>query len=461
VPVPLDVVGLVDRLWTGVGGPTAEPGRLVVHGPPHVVPSPFAVTAAATAAVSFAAVAMGDLAARRRGGGAVAVEVDSTHAVLACRSERVLRTDTPLAASDPLFGDHRGADGWIRIHTNYAHHRAAALAVLGVPEDRDRYVPAVRRWAVEELETAVVEAGGAAAAMRDATTWQRHPHGRLAGAGPIVGVEPGGDGPVDMLPPADRPLAGVRVLDLTRVIAGPAAARYLAAHGADVLRIEPPGFADVPLLAVDTGFGKRAAALDLTRGEDRRRFDDLVRGADVVVHGYRPGALAGLGYDEAALQALRPGLIDASLSAWGPAGPWARRRGFDSLVQMAGGIAEAGMRAAGVEHPVPLPMQLLDHGTAYLLAGGVARALARRSVEGGGWRVRTSLARTAAWLWDLGRHGDPSAPEPDVREVERHCDTMDTPWARTTFVRPPGRLIGFPAPTYRRPPPRPGADRAG
>lgn len=433
-------------LWHDAGGDGRALDALHVTGPRHVLPSCFDVTEAATAVVSAMTLAGASLLATRNGETIRPVTLDRLHAAIACRSEHHLECPTPLSAGDPLFGDHRCADGWIRIHTNYDHHRQAALTTLGVPEDRDAYVEAIARWKGEELETAVVDHGGAAAFMRTHAQWDAHPHGAGVRALPLVGIEDA-DGPSD--PPewcragtVARPLDGVRVLDVTRVIAGPTATKMLAAHGATVVRVEPPGFEEVPLLSVDTGFGKRRVALDLRAAGDRAAYESLVRGAHVVVSGFRPGALAALGYDDDALRALQPSLVTASLSAWGTAGPWAPRRGFDSLVQMASGIAAAGMQAAHADRPVPLPCQFLDHGSAYLLAFGVLRALERQARGAGPASVRVALARTAAWLIDLGPVDALGVTLPDETTVDRYRATLPSTWGDLRYVRPPGAIDG-------------------
>jgi crotonobetainyl-CoA:carnitine CoA-transferase CaiB-like acyl-CoA transferase len=306
---------------------------------------------------------------------------------------------------------------------------------------------AVAGWSAEELQEAVVAAGGAAARLQGVDEWAASPQGRAVRASPLVAVERTGDGP-----PGG---AGFRVLDLTRVIAGPTATKLLALHGADVLRLEPPGFAEVPVLTVDTGFGKRAATLDLRAPADRGVFEGLVREADVVVSGYRPGAMAALGYGDEQLGALRPGLVTASLSAWGVGGPWAGRRGFDSLVQMASGIAGAGIEAGEADEPSPLPLQLLDHATAHLLALGVLQALRRRRRDGGAWRVRAALARTAAWLEDLGRLDALDVAEPDAATIDRYREGRHSAWGRLRHIRPAG-TIGGRALMWSRPPEPPG-----
>jgi hypothetical protein len=373
------------------------------------------------------------------------VEVDRTHAALACRSERYLEAEALPVLPDPRGGDLRCTDGWIRIHTLYPHHRAAARRVLGGARGRDDVAAAVARWPADELQEAVVAAGGAAARLQTTEGWAASAPGRAARAQPVVDVRPVGDGPAGV--------QGFRVLDLTRVIAGPTATKLLALHGADVLRLEPPGFPEVPVLTVDTGFGKRAATLDLRAAADRASFEGLVRGADVVVTGYRPGAMAALGYGDDDLDALRPGLVTASLSAWGGTGPWAGRRGFDSLVQMASGIAGAGLEAGSADAPTPLPLQLLDHATAHLLALGVLQAVRRRRRDGGTWRVGVALARTAAWLEDLGRVDALDVPEPDAATVDRYCEERPSAWGRLRHVRPAGTIGGRPLEWTRAPEP--------
>ncbi len=159
---------------------------------------------------------------------------------------------------------------------------------------------------------------------------------------PLVAFEPGSNRSASRWAPRPgRALAGLRVLDLTRVLAGPVATRFLAGFGADVVRIDPPGW-DEPALEPEVTLGKSCARLDLRRDADRATFERLLSGADVLVHGYRPGALDGLGYGAAARQSLAPGLVEVCLDAYGWTGPWAGRRGFDSLVQMSCGIAQAG-----------------------------------------------------------------------------------------------------------------------
>lgn len=307
----------------------------------------------------------------------------------------------------------------------------------------------VARWTADDLEAAIVAAGGAAAAMRSAATWDAHSQGSAVAAEPLLHVErtatgdgrPGG--PTGDTP--GRPLDGVRVLDLTRVLAGPVATRLLAGWGADVLRIDPPGW-DEPVVVPEVTLGKRCAHLDLHEAPDREQLLRLLAGADIVVHGYRPGALEGLGIGTDVRDAARPGLVDVSLDAYGWAGPWAGRRGFDSLVQMSSGIAEAGQMAAGTDRPVPLPVQALDHATGYLLAAAALTGLALRTEDGRGSRWRTSLARMSRLLVDVGAtpastiEGDgiePAGPAPGA-PMER------TAWGDARRLPPPVVVEGAP-----------------
>jgi hypothetical protein len=423
-----------------------------VTGPNVVLPSTFAVTAAATGALAAAVLGVADLA-----GAAGPIEIDTRHAATAVRSERYLRVvGTDLGGVwDPIAGDYPTADGWIRLHTNYAHHREAVQRVLGVPADREAVAGAVREQAGEPLERAIVEAGGCAAVMFTRDEWRRHPHGEHVRDEPVVEIERIGAAapePYVVSDPA-RPLAGLRVLDLTHVLSGPVATRYLAAWGADVLRVETPGFEEIERVVIDVGVGKRSCGLDLHTPADRHTFESLVASADVFVHGYRPGALVGLGYAPEDLAALRPGLVVSGLSAYGRSGPWSGRRGFDSLVQMSAGIADAGARAVGADRPVPLPCQLLDHGTGYLVALGALRGLSRRSTEGGSWMANASLARTAAWLDDLGlTPDDAGGPEPKPDDADRWCTmTSGTHWGDVVHVAAPG-AIGAVRPRWDRPP---------
>ncbi len=305
---------------------------------------------------------------------------------------------------DAIAGDYRASDGWIRLHTNLPHHRAAALRVLSTQADRDAVSQALRSWAIADLESAVVAEGGVAAAMRSRAEWLDHPQGRAVSRDPLITWQNPRRITLRHRPAAtaERPLAGLRVLDLTRVLAGPVSTRTLAGFGADVLRIDPPGW-DEPGVIPDISLGKRCAYLDLKSTEGLTHLQDLLSQADVFIQGYRPGALEAMGLSKAKRDELAPNRVEVTLDAYGWQGPWATRRGFDSLVQMSAGIAHAGMEWANADKPTPLPLQALDHATGYLMAAAVLSALAEAASGNSIMRAHLSLARTAELLAILGK----------------------------------------------------------
>jgi crotonobetainyl-CoA:carnitine CoA-transferase CaiB-like acyl-CoA transferase len=343
---------------------------------------------------------------------------------------------------DPIAGDYAAKDGWIRLHTNAPHHRAAAESVLGACADRAAMASKVAQWAKRDLEQAVVDAGGCAAEMRSWAQWQAHPQGQAVNAEALIQFDhhrsPNG---TPWQGSVAQPLAGIKVLDLTRVLAGPVASRFLAGLGADVLRIDPPTWNE-PGVVPEMTLGKRCARLDLHDNADRRVFESLLKDADIVLHGYRADALERLGYGATERQKLAPGLIDASLNAYGWSGPWLNRRGFDSLVQMSSGIAEAGMHWKQADKPTPLPLQALDHATGYLMAASVITLLAERLRSGRGGSARLSLARTAKLLIETG----PGIAQPLQAEEESDQGMLveQTPWGPAHRLRVPLKITGTP-----------------
>ncbi|OIQ31780.1 MAG: acyl-CoA transferase [Alphaproteobacteria bacterium MedPE-SWcel] len=306
---------------------------------------------------------------------------------------------------DPIAGNYACTDGWIRLHTNLPHHRAAALRVLGCAEDREAVTAAISTWAGDALEAAVVEAYGVAAILRSRADWLAHPQGAAVAQDPLIDWTLPRDIVLRDRPAAclSRPLAGLRVLDLTRVLAGPVSTRTLAGFGADVLRIDPPGW-DEPGVLQDIAAGKYMAQMDLRTDAGLRRLKALLSQADVLVHGYRPGALDALGLDLPTRDAIAPNRVEVTLDAYGWTGPWAQRRGFDSLVQMSSGLADTGRIRAASEGPAPLPVQALDHATGYLMAASVLNALSAAATGEPVCCARLSLARMAEELASLPRH---------------------------------------------------------
>lgn len=359
---------------------------------------------------------------------------------------------------DPIAGDYQTRDGWIRLHTNAPHHRAVAERVIGPAADREAMARHVLNWSAQELETAIVESGGCAAQMRSWQEWCNHPQGTAVNAEPLVRWERfAAEGARCWTGSVERPLAGVKVLDLTRILAGPIATRLLAGFGADVLRIDPPGWEEPGVVAEVTP-GKRCARLDLRDSSDRALFERLLADADVLVHGYRADALERLGYGDEQRRALNPALVDISLNAYGWSGPWRLRRGFDSLVQMSTGIAREGMRWQQASRPVPLPVQALDHATGYLMAAAAIRGLSERLATGRGSDARLSLARTAKWLEQQGTVSDELPLLPET------ADDLDpwpeeTPWGPARRLKPPLLVVGAPL-KWDRPASRLGACEA-
>ncbi|TNF22776.1 MAG: acyl-CoA transferase [Rhodobacteraceae bacterium] len=427
---------MAQPLWPQITAALALPQTPFAEAGEGDLPSVFAVGDFACATIGAAGAALAALTGRDAG----AVAVDRRRAALWFdMTLRPLGWELP-SIWDPIAGVYATRDGFIRLHTNAPHHRAAALAVLGCAGDRDAVAEAVRGWSAEALETAIVAARGCAAALRSAEDWQAHPQGRAVAAEPLVRWHEAPDcAPAPPPGPPERVLTGLRVLDLTRVLAGPVASRFLAGYGADVLRIDPPHWTE-PAAEAEVNLGKHCAGLDLRDAQDRARFEHLLDSADVLLHGYRPGALEGLGYGAGARRTRNPGLIDVSLSAYGRSGPWATRRGFDSLVQMSCGIAAEGARIAGQDSPLPLPVQALDHGTGYLLAATVLRGLARRA-QGRTTSAELSLARSARCLMSA-----PGTLTPEVPVTARDTDLAPgieaTGWGPARRILPPLSVAG-------------------
>ncbi|VVN92706.1 CoA transferase [Pseudomonas fluorescens] len=406
------------------------------------LPSTFAVTDLACASIGAAGQAVAQLI-QQQTGRLPGVSVDRRLASFWFSSSiRPVGWETP-PLWDPVAGDYASADGWIRLHTNAPHHRAAAGRVLGKAADRSEMAAYVAKWKAAELEQAIVDEGGCAAQMRSWQAWQSHPQGLAVNAEALVQRQTYQTTPDKAwLGSVARPLAGLKVLDLTRVLAGPVASRFLAGLGADVLRIDSPSWNE-PGVVPEMTLGKRCARLDLKSAEGRRIFASLLQDTDILFHGYRADALEQLGYTASALQTLAPGLIDVSLNAYGWSGPWRNRRGFDSLVQMSSGIAAAGMAWKQADKPVPLPLQALDHATGYLMAASALQALSERLKSGRGGSARLSLARTAKLLVEAGQ-----VPEQPALRAEEASDqglvVEQTAWGPAHRLLAPVTISGTP-----------------
>ena len=441
--------------------------RIEITGADPVLPTPFHIGEAGAAAIAASAVAAAELWAARHGRPRQPVAVELRHAVAALRSARYLRIAgaPPKAPFDPVSGLYQARDAWVFLHCNFPNHRAAALGVLGLGDGAERksVEAAVAARDGGELEDAIHAAGGCAALVRSTAEWRRHPQSTAVATVPLLAIERIGDAPPKPLPrEGDRPLSGFRVLDLTRVLAGPTCARTLAEHGAEVLKVSGPHLPHSGELEIDTGLGKRACFLDLRRPADAATLQSLIRDgrADVFSQGYRPGTLAAKGFSPEQIAALRPGAVSVELSAWSVAGPWARRRGFDTIVQCASGMAL--IQGAGRE-PRLLPVSAIDYVTGYLMAYGVMIALRRRAREGGSWRVRCSLARTGQWIAERGLLDarditDVPKELPEDKIAQLSMETV-SPMGTIRHIRPVAQMVETP-PRWARPPVPLGHDAA-
>lgn len=427
---------LWQQMWSGLRGADDVPPPLAFS-QPDTFHSAYAVSELAATSIGLATQALSDLLGRP-----APVSVNVRLASRWFQHSFMPLNRPPAALWDPFAGDYATADGWVRLHTNAIHHRRAMEQVLGVHVDRAALAAEVQNWTAAALEQAVVDAGGCAAQMRSVRQWQQHPQGIAVSHEPLVAQQSTAAGNIPTWPlSAARPLRGIRVLDLTRIIAGPVATRFLASLGAEVLRIDPPDWQE-PTLEEEITSGKRCARLDLKSAAGLAQLRALLSQADVLVHGYRADALEKLGLDAATRQQLAPGLVDVSLNAWGWSGPWRNRRGFDSLVQMGCGIAHQGMVWSKSAKPTPLPVQALDHATGYLLAAAVLEGLRQRCQQGTGWQARLSLARTALLLQ---QHGD--APGGTQSGITPHPDDVQpaleiTHWGIGTRLRAASYLPG-------------------
>jgi hypothetical protein len=449
---------MLNTVWSALDLPASALEAMTLVGDGEL-PSYFAVTDLAAASVGAAALAVRELMVLQ-GAAPGRVVVDRRLASM-WFSWTIQPAGWELPSLwDAVAGDYATADGWIRLHTNAPHHRAAALAVLGCEALRSAVASAVAGWRGLALEEAIVAQGGCVAVMRSMAEWDAHPQGQSVAREPLIAFAPstdiagevGGAGAMrgtEWAWTAGRPLAGLKVLDLTRVLAGPVATRFLAGYGADVLRIDPPTWNE-PGVIPEVSLGKRCARLDLTLPADRAVFERLLADADVLVHGYRPAALERLGYGETVRRQLNPGLIDVSLDAYGWSGPLSGRRGFDSLVQMSCGIAHHGMQMQGADKPVPLPVQALDHATGYLMAAAVVRALIARLADGRTLQARLSLARTARLLTQASTTILPARAFAPASAADFAAALEQTGWGPARRYRPPVAIDGA-AMTWHQP----------
>ena len=415
----------------------AEPQ--ITGGLDPILPTPFRIGDTAAASLAAVGLAVSDLWELRTGQ-RQGIAIDLRQATASLRSGKYLAMDgSPVAAErTPVMGVYPAKNSrWSYLHCNFPNHRDAALGVLGVGEDREAVRKAVAQWDALELEEAIIAAKGAGGMVRSMAEWAQHPQSAAVASLPLLEIEKIGDSPPEPMPEGSRPLSGIRVLDLTRVLAGPSCARTLAEHGADVMKISGAHLPFSPSQELDTGHGKLSAHIDLREERDVETLRGLVSQAEVFSQGYRPGTLAQRGLSPQDLAKLRPGIVYVSLSAFGRVGPWAERRGFDTVVQTVSGITHRqGELFPGAEPgPQFYPVSAIDYLTGYLMAFGAMVALARRVREGGSWLVRASLAQTGRWLVDHGQ-----VPEAELRDVSEEFSAEEIKRWSTASDVPAGRL---------------------
>jgi crotonobetainyl-CoA:carnitine CoA-transferase CaiB-like acyl-CoA transferase len=430
----------------------------ITGGSDPILPTPFRISETSSAALAAVGLAVADLWELRTGR-RQDVAVDARQATASLRSGRYMQMDGARVSTErnTVMGVYPAKNGrWSYLHCNFPNHRAAALSVLGVPEDRQAVRQAVAKWDALELEEAIIAAKGAGGMVRTMAEWAKHPQAAAIATLPLMEIVKIGDSPPEKLPDGDRPLSGIRVLDLTRVLAGPTCARTLAEHGADVLKITGAHLPNIGYQEYDTGHGKLSAHLDLRQPQDLETLRGLIREADVFSQGYRPGTLGNRGLSPEALAQLRPGIVFVSLCAFSHVGPWASRRGFDTVVQTVSGItSRQGELFPGAEPgPQFYPVSAIDYLTGYLMAFGALVALARRVRQGGSWLVRISLAQVGRWLVERGQVPEAElkdvVPEFTPEELARWSMTSDTPVGRLHHLGPVVRLSET-SPRWARP----------
>ena len=400
----------------GKGMPAA--GEVDLTGADPVFSTKFRIGESCAAVLAGVGVAVSDLWELKTGR-RQKTAIDARHAAGALRSTTYLQRPDATGAFRPVVSEEHLAmrqitqpwptkDGrWVLPHFGLPNLRDRMLKVLGCEPNPDSVSKAVAQWNALDLEQAIDEARVCGGMVRTNAEWLAHPHGKVLAAKPIVEVLKIGDSDPEPLPAGDRPLSGIRALDLTRILAGPIAARTLAEHGAEVLMVTAPRLPQIPEHVVDTSHGKRSCYLDLSVADQADRLRALVRGADVFSQGYRPGMLARLGFAPEDLAAIRPGLIYTSISCYGADGPFSHRGGWEQVAQTMTGICHEGTP----ERPALLPAAACDYTTGYLAAYGVLLALARRATEGGSYHVRVSLCQSGMFIY---RQGSVAFDRPDM-----------------------------------------------
>jgi crotonobetainyl-CoA:carnitine CoA-transferase CaiB-like acyl-CoA transferase len=430
--------------------------------------TPYHAAEAAAAALAAGADVV-RAAAEQAGAGDGKVELDARHAESSLLSFAYLRfLDPERGLGARIAGEDRTAaagfypaknDRWLYLHSGFPHNTQGLLDLLGVKDDRRAVARVIRKSHAEDLENHIAEAGLCGAMVRSPAQWDACRAGRLLASRPVVEIIQMDDSPPEPLRgPAERPLHGTRVLDLTRVLAGPTCARTLASYGADALRIGAEHLPSIPLFAVDTGLGKRAAALNLQDKKDAARLKRLVRQADVFSQGYRTGAMDRLGFGVQEVLKLRPGMVYVSINCYGHEGDWRSRPGWEQLAQTVTGMALRQGKHQQLAEPTLLPAAVNDYITGYLAALGALVALERRARVGGSYWVRVSLARTAMWVRSLGERAQVRAQSLQTQELAAFSANTDSAWGPLSYLQPAVSISNSTV-AWDRPPSPLGSDR--
>ena len=402
----------IKDIWTGLELPAQALDSLELEESGPLYQSSFKISHLAQSTIALSVLSAALIHSVRNASTIRKVTVPLRHACLEFQTEALFTINgkQPPSAWGPIGGLHATSDGYVRIHDNFPNHRLGALSLLGLDEtaSREDVAREVGKWKRIELEEAGHKSGLAIYALRSYAEFDALPQSKALSNFPISVRKISSDGPKglpsNMQKDSDRCLRGLRVLELSRVIAAPVAGKTLAAHGADVLWVTSPNLPDLPSLDRNLSRGKRTVHLELNDRKDQETLKELVNDCDVFIQGYRPGSLAARGFSAKDLATLRPGLIYANLSAFGPDGPWSERRGFDSLVQTATGMNVSEAEHYGEGAPArPMPCQALDHAGGFFLATGICAALYKRATEGGSWEVHVSLAGVMKYLRSLGQ----------------------------------------------------------
>lgn len=435
--------------------------EIEVVGNDPVLPSPFRLGEGAAVAHGLVGIAASDIWKHRTGRGQK-VSVDLRHAAVSLRSPSFLKVDgVPARARTtekppPTTALFECGDGrWVHLQAHFPRLQEGVLALLGCENSAEAIARAVKRWRAADLEDALAERGLCGAMARSAEEWAAHPQGRALARLPVIEIERIGDADPVPFPEAGRPLDQVRVLDATRVLAGPTCARALAEHRADVLHIASPRLPTIESSEIDTGHGKRQAHLDFDRSDDVATLKSLISEADVFSQSYRSGSFMRRGLGPEDVAALSPGIIYVSINCYGHRGPWERRPGWEQLAQTVTGIAT---EQGSVDRPAVSPAAANDFTTGYLAAYGVMRALLNRAVEGGSWHVKASLCQTGMWFVRLGASCDPAEAEP-LDDVSDYLQVSDSPYGRLEHLAPVVQMSETP-PRWERPAVPLGSDAA-